>query len=126
MALKNLSVLDRPVRSYAGEGQQEFDRRGSNTQISGDAFFNEHGLPFLEEQPHASIQHEPFHDDHYQIALVPRWHQTGQRGSILEAAPKMDRVFLLPLTWRELLDRLRRALGHSSSVEESAMARFGA
>jgi len=125
MALKNLSVLDSPVGSYSSEAPQEYHRRGLNTQVAGDAFFNEAGLPFFEEQPHRSIQLDTFQDKDYQIALVPRWYRTGRTGSILETSPKMDRVLLLPLTWRELLDRVRRALNHSSSFEESAIARFG-
>ena len=125
MALKNLSILDSTVGSYSSEAEQEYRPGAFNTQISGDALFHEPGLPFLEEQPHRSIQVEPFQDDDYQIALVPRWNLTGGTASILAPSPTMDRVLLLPLTWRELLDRVRRELNYSSSVEERMIARFG-
>jgi DNA-binding response OmpR family regulator len=37
----------------------------------------------------------------------------------------MDRVLLLPLTWRELLDRVRRQLNHSSPDDQSMITGFG-
>jgi Transcriptional regulatory protein, C terminal len=125
MALKNLSVLDGTVGSHSSEAQQEYHRRGLNTQTSGEALFGGPRLPFLDEQLNRSIQPEPFQDDDYQIALVPRWNCTGRTGSILETSPTMDRVLLLPLTWREMLDRVRRELNHSSPVDENMIAGFG-
>jgi hypothetical protein len=125
MALKNLSALDSTVGSYSSEAQQEYNRRGLNTQTSGEALFDGPWLPFLDEQPNRSIQPEPFQDDDYQIALVPRWNCMGRTGSILKTSPTMDRVLLLPLTWRELLDRVRRELNHSSPVDQSMIAGFG-
>jgi hypothetical protein len=125
MALANLSVQDSTVGSSSSEAQKEYHRRGLNTQTSGEAFFDEPWLPFLDEQPHRSIQSEPFQGDDYQIALVPRWNRTSRTGSILETSPTMDRVLLLPLTWRELLDRVRRELNHSSPVDQSMITGFG-
>ena len=125
MALKNLSVLDSTVGSHASQAQQEYHWRGLNTQTSGEALFDEPWLPFLDEQPHRSIQAKPFRDDDYQIALVPRWNRTGQTGSLLATSPTMDRVLLLPLTWRELLDRVRRQLNHSSPDDQSMITGFG-
>lgn len=125
MALKNLSALDSTVGSYSSEAQQECHRRGLCARTPGEALFGEPRLPFLDEQPHRSIQPEPFHGDDYQIALVPRWSRTGRTGSILETSPPMDRVLLLPLTWRELLDRVRRELNHSSPVDQSMITGFG-
>jgi DNA-binding winged helix-turn-helix (wHTH) protein len=116
MALKNLSVLDSTFGSYSSEAEQEYHGRC-------DAHFNEPGLAFLEEQPHRSIPVETFRDGDYQIALVPRWNLTGR--TILEPSPTMDRLLFLPLTWRELLVRVRRELHRSSSPEESMVTRFG-
>jgi hypothetical protein len=84
MALKNLSVLDSTVGSYSSEAQQERHRRGLNTPTSGEALFGEPWLPFLDEQPHRSIQVEPFPNDDYQIALVPRWNRTGRSSRHLQ------------------------------------------
>jgi len=124
MTLTNLSQ-DGAVGSSSSEAQQEYHRRGLNTQTSGETFFDEPWVPFLDEQPHRSIQAEPFQGDDYQIALVPRSNREGRTGSILETSATMDRVLLLPLTWRELLDRVRRTLNHSSPFEKSGIARFG-
>ena len=125
MALKNLSVLDSTVGSHPSEGQQEYHRRGLNAQTPSEALIGKPWLPFLDEQPNRSIQPEPFPDDDYQIALVPRWNCTGRTGSIVKTSPTMDRVLLLPLTWRELLDRVRRELNHSSPVDQNMIAGFG-
>jgi hypothetical protein len=125
MALTNLSVQDSKVGSSSSEAQQEYYRRGINTQTPGEAFIDEAWLPFLDEQPHGSIQLEPFQGDNYQIALVPRWNCTSPTGSILETSPTMDRVLLLPLTWRELLDRLVRKLNPASPVDQSMITGFG-
>jgi hypothetical protein len=120
MALKNLSVLDSNVGSYATETQP--DRHPAlRAQIYNDALF-EPGGPFLDEAPLRRFQPETFSDDDYDIALVRRT-GTGQ-GSMIQPSPTIDRVFLLPLTWRELVDRVRTELSHSNSVEPS-MKRFG-
>ena len=37
----------------------------------------------------------------------------------------MDRLFLLPLTWRQFVIRVREALGHSTLLEENKIVRFG-
>ena len=125
MALKNLSVLESTAGSYSSEAQQEYHRRGLTTQLSGHPPFNEPGLPFLEEPLLPSMEVEPLQNGDYQIALVPRWNHTGRPESILETSPTIDRVLLLPLTWRELLDRVRRELNPSSSVEGNTITRFG-
>jgi Response regulators consisting of a CheY-like receiver domain and a winged-helix DNA-binding domain len=125
MTLTNLSVQDSKVGSSSSEAQQEYLRRGVNTQTSGEAFFDEAWLRLLDEQPHGSVQLGPFQGDNYQIALVPRWNCTGRTGPIRETSPKMDRVLLLPLTWRELLDRLHRKLNHASPVDQSMITAFG-
>jgi DNA-binding winged helix-turn-helix (wHTH) protein len=125
MSLKNLSVLDNAVGPYSSEVRPEYDRRGLDTQIYGDLLFIEPGLPLLGKPPHRSMQVEPFQNDDYQIALVPRWNCTGRMGSILGTSPTNGHVLLLPLTWRELLDRVRSELDAPSSVERNMIARFG-
>ena len=125
MALKNLSVLDSNVGSYSNETQQDNHRPGLRAQTFSDALFDEPCLPFLEQQPHGPIQPEPFQNDDYEIALVPCRNRTRKTGSIVQPSPTLDRVLLLPLTWRELLDRVRRELDQSSSVERNMITRFG-
>jgi DNA-binding winged helix-turn-helix (wHTH) protein len=125
MALKNLSVLDSNLGSYSNETQRDCDQGGLNTQTCGAALFEEPVLPSLAEQPHRHIQPEQFENNDYQIALVPRKNGSDRTGSILQPSTKTDRVLLLPLTWRELLDGVRREFNHSSSAEQSMIMRFG-
>ena len=115
MALKNLSVLDSNVGSYSEEAEPD-NQPGLITQIFGDALFDEPCLTFLDDQNYRPIQTERPQDDDYEVALLPRRNRTRRAGPILQSSTTMDLVFLLPITWRELLDRVRRELSHSSPV----------
>ncbi len=57
--------------------------------------------------------------DNYQVALVPLGNKADREGR------KMKPVLVLPLTWRELLVRLRAGVGPSGSGRESGVVRFG-
>jgi DNA-binding winged helix-turn-helix (wHTH) protein len=63
--------------------------------------------------------------DNYQIALVPFQNGQDRAGGNRPRAGGMGRLFLLPLTWRELVTRVRGALGHSNLLEENKIVRFG-
>jgi DNA-binding winged helix-turn-helix (wHTH) protein len=58
--------------------------------------------------------------ENYRIALVSFHHGQERAG-----AGRMDRFFLLPLTWREFVTRVRGAVDHSSSLEKNKIVRFG-
>jgi len=124
MALKNLSVMDSNVGSYSNQTQQD-NRPGLNTQIFGDALFDELCPTFLDDQNYRPIQPERRQDDDYEVALVLRRNRTRRTRPILQSLARMDHVLLLPLTWRELLGRVRRELNHSSPIEQNMIARFG-
>jgi len=126
MALKNLSGLDSHVVSYSTETQPANGQPGLDSPISGDVLFDEPRPPFPDEQPHRPIQSERLqNDDDYQVMLVPRRNHTRRPGSIFQPSIALDRILLLQLTWRELLDRVRREFSHSNLVEQSMIARFG-
>ena len=124
MASSNLSVLDSSLVSYSDEAQRDCDLGGLNVQACGTALFEEPVLPSLAQPSHRRIQPDRFENDDYQIALVPRKNGTDRTGSI-QPSTITDRVLFLPLTWRELLDTVRREFNHSSSVEPSMITRFG-
>lgn len=63
--------------------------------------------------------------DNYQVALVPLKNQAYGAGSNSRATLEMKPVLVLPLTWRELLGRLRAGVGPSGPVRESRVVRFG-
>lgn len=124
MASSNLSVLDSSLVSYLNEAQRDCDHESLNTQAYGPALFEGPVLPSLAQPSYRRIQPDQLENDDYQIALVPRKNGTDRTGSI-QPSTITDRVLFLPLTWRELLDKVRREFNHSSSVEPSMITRFG-
>jgi len=72
------------------------------------------------------VRHERtnFEPDNYQIAFVS-FHNRLDRDGTPPRAGKMGRLFLLPLTWRELVTQARSELGHSDSFEDKNIVRFG-
>jgi len=117
MALKNLSILDSNVGSYSTEMQPDNHQPGLGAQIYNGAFF--------EEQPLGPIHSERFQQEDYEIALVVRRNGAHRTGTIVQPPPTMDRVLLLPLTLRELLERVRKELNQSNSAERNMITRFG-
>ena len=63
--------------------------------------------------------------DDYQIALVPFQDGQDRAGVNPSRAGRMDRLLLLPLTWREMVTRVRSEMGHSDSFEDKNIVRFG-
>jgi DNA-binding response OmpR family regulator len=125
MALKYPSFLDGSLESYSNETQRDLDRVGLDTKTCGATLLDEPVLPTLAEPPHRRIQPEQFENDDYQIALVARKNSTDRTGSFLQPSATADRFLILPFTWRELLDRVRRETNHSNSVRQSLIMRFG-
>lgn len=124
MAMKNLSVLDREAGLQTREAQADDLPPALKAKILSGAMFDEPGLPFLDEQPRESMEAERFEDDDFEIALVPRRIRAHRTGPIVPPSPRMDRVLYLSLTWRELLDRVRRELHQASSLARK-ITRFG-
>jgi DNA-binding winged helix-turn-helix (wHTH) protein len=62
--------------------------------------------------------------DNYQVALVPLENKVDRVGKTSQARLKMKPVLVLPLTWRELIVRLRAEVDPSGSDRESSVVRF--
>jgi transcriptional regulator len=115
MELKTLPVLERSLRSYWEETHQDFPRQGANTSVYAE---NPSILPSAGEPPPPWI-----HDD-YQIALVPRqnFNHPAESGAW---SSTLQRVFVLTLTWRELLERVRGELLPGRAGDAAAISQFG-
>jgi DNA-binding response OmpR family regulator len=125
MALKKLSVLDSNVGSYTHDTQQDH-QPGINAQVFGDTILDDLCPTFLHEPTYRRIQPDPPQNDgDYQVALVFHRNRTRRTRPILQSSTTMDHVLLLQLTWRELIDRVRRELNHSSPVDQNMIAGFG-
>jgi hypothetical protein len=125
MVSKTLLALDSNVESYFNETQPDRNQPGLGARTFVDAPRDEPCLPSLVKQSPGPIQLECIQNDDYEIALVPRKDHTRRTGSIFQPVPTVDRILLLPLTWQELLDRVRSELNHLNSVERSMITRFG-
>jgi len=72
------------------------------------------------------LQAAEWHEsDNYQVALVPLRNKADRAGKNSRAPLEMKPVLVLPLTWRELVVRLRAGVGPSGSVRETGVVRFG-
>jgi len=65
-----------------------------------------------------------FEPDNYRIAFVS-FHNGQDRDGTPPRAGKMGRLFLLPLTWREFVTRVRGGLAQSNTYEDNKIFRFG-
>jgi len=63
--------------------------------------------------------------DNYQVALVPLRNKADSEGKNSQAPLDMKPVIVLPLTWRELVVRLRVGDGPWDSGRENSVVRFG-
>lgn len=68
---------------------------------------------------------EPPGSDNYQVALVPLANKTERAPKNSQARIEMKPVFVLPLTWGELVGRVRAGASLSGSSRESSVVRFG-
>jgi len=87
---------------------------------------SEWGLPCSSNNSSAGPERvTEFVPDNYRIALVS--FQSGQDriGGNPPQAGRMDRVFLLQLTWKEFVRRVRSGPDQTSSLEEKKIVRFG-
>jgi DNA-binding winged helix-turn-helix (wHTH) protein len=63
-----------------------------------------------------------FEPDNFRIALVS-FHNRADGN--LQQADRINRLFLLPLTWRQFVIRVREALRHATLLEQNKIVRFG-
>jgi len=123
MALKSLSVLHIDAGS-SSSGARRDKHRPDLKQI-----FND--VPFDPRLPSPAVRSDGpnqlgRHGNHdYEIALVPRRSSARRTEAVTPPFPMMDRVLLLPLTWRELIDRVGSELHQVNSPEALGITRFG-
>jgi hypothetical protein len=72
-------------------------------------------------------RHERIHvvPDNHQIALVTFHNGQDRAGDDSQRAGRIGRFLLLPLTWRELVTRVRNERGHSDLFDGKNIVRFG-
>jgi DNA-binding winged helix-turn-helix (wHTH) protein len=116
MTARNLAIPDNKLGSFPNEMRQEQYRPGLDVKTS--EALDEYFLSCSHEPSYWLDLRQRFQREDYAIALVPSGYRTT---SIL----KMNGVFFLPLTWRELSERVRRALGQTSPADQSTILQFG-
>jgi len=117
MSMKNLSGLSRQAGpSWPKRGL----RRRRDRRTSSDAFFNRAVLPFVNGHARPTLPAQQLHQDDYQIALVPRADRNHQARSPRQ---RSIRFLFIPLTWHELLERVRRT--RSETTSSTSLLRFG-
>jgi len=124
MALKKLSVLNSNVGSYRRNKPQAGYRHGPARRTSGGPLLQRVVRPIRDPQAARPGQTERAQNHDYEIALVPRSNRKRRIRSLRHRSATTNRVLLLPLTWRQLLRRVRRTLS-PKSVLPAAVLRFG-
>ena len=99
----------------AGSGKASLDSVGLRDAI-GDVG---RVLPFL-RNPADSVE-----KDNYQVALIPLPNPAKRSGADVPVLAKMNSVLVLPMTWNELVTRLRSEGKRSRSNRESDVVGFG-
>ena len=81
-------------------------------------------LPSAAQELYRSTELDRYSQDDYRIALVPHQSEARATGPRLELSATTQRMLVLPFTWRELLERVRRELNPATSGQ-SMTATFG-
>src|SRR5579862_7502817 len=118
MALDNLLVL------AGGPGVRSRPRSLSKPASSHPTTNQEH---FEDAEPTREQGVQPLEvpSDDYEIALVAHMNRVRQPHSINQPSTPVERVLLLSLTWRELLERVSKESGRSNPSDRSRIAEFG-
>lgn len=115
MAFKATFVLDNT--GHSKEEAALLDARGIDHETSGAGFSAGPIPPTIVGPGNRYLEHDDYH-----IALMPRQ----QRESTETLKPSaVSRVFLLPLTWQELLARMRSELKSATPAKREEVSRFG-
>jgi DNA-binding winged helix-turn-helix (wHTH) protein len=126
MALKVLeSTSDERSRWSLGMAHREFDNNGK-AQHSADSLLRDAMGRLANELPGLRKRGEMVATDNYQIALIPLRNLMNQPDSDVPVLAKMNSVLLLPLTWKDLVTRLRAEGGRSKSNPTNDDVYFGA
>jgi hypothetical protein len=105
-----------PCTELAGGRKASLDSIGLRDAISKVG----RGLPFL-RNPTDMVE-----KDNYQVALIPLPNPAKHSGSDVPVLAKMNSILVLPMTWKDLVTRLRGEGKRSRSNRESDVVGFGA
>lgn len=120
MATKNVGLLDGDIEGFSNDRAPGFDSSHGNPR---EARFHM-SPPSVPEELYRGAELDRYSHDDYRIALVPRNSKTRPHGPSLEIPATAEPMLILPFTWRELLERVRRELSPATSGQ-SMTARFG-
>ena len=122
MVTRNVAVLGSDIEEFANGRAPGFPSRQGNDRT--EDIQVQTSLTSAAQELYRSTELDRYSQDDYRIALVP--HNSGKRptGPGLELPATTQRMLILPFTWRELLDRVRREL-KPASLGQNVTARFG-
>jgi hypothetical protein len=121
MATKNVTLLDSDIAAFSDETSPA-NARSASTRTRGTGL--RPSLPSSAGEFDRSTELDRYPHNDYRIALVPHDRPALSNGLNIELPAAAQRMLILPFTWRELLDRVRREL-HPATESESMTARFG-
>jgi DNA-binding response OmpR family regulator len=104
-----------PISWSPGMAPTALAANGDVSQSSADSFLRDtvgsfaNGLPVLRKGTNT------VETNNYQVALIPIRNLMNHSGSNTPILAKMNSVFVLPLTWKDLVTRLRAEVGRSKS-----------
>lgn len=121
MVTRNVAIEESDFQSYAEQASLRNSRRAATrTRVAGLPA----PLPSAASELDGSTELDRYFHNDYRIALVPHDKATLSSGPNVAVPAGAHGMLLLPLTWRELLDRVRREL-HSATPTPHITARFG-
>jgi len=118
MTLENLLVLDSTPGLRAR--RRSFSKQTSDNHPRSD----QTRLEETAATPTQVIETAELPSDDYEIALVAHMNRMGPIPSIEPAQP-VERILLLSLTWRELLERVSKHSGRENPVQRQMLTQFG-
>jgi hypothetical protein len=121
---EKLMDMDTTSDQFSSPAQPVCECRESNSPFWRKTLFDKLIPAALVEGPNNRTGREEFRPDDYHIALIPR--QSGSHSQTgLPLSRSNKNIWILPVTWHELLDRLRTELNHSVSAGRGEIFRFG-
>jgi DNA-binding winged helix-turn-helix (wHTH) protein len=126
MALKIAELAnDKPIPWPVGMTRIEVSGGGEELQHSADSLLRDAMRRFADELPVLRKRTDMVDTGNYQIALIPLRDLMNQSGSDAPALARMNSVLVLPLTWKDLVTRLRAEVGRSKSNQTNDVVGFG-
>ena len=111
VTIKNLAVFD-------GASQTSMARVPSRTDTL--QATEEFGIQLT---PHERITELEL--DHFQVALVPRQGPEGNTGKSLTRTGGARQLLVLPMTWKQLLEQVRKEIDRARATVKEGLVRFG-